>query len=87
MLKITSVYFHGRQKNNFICYCDIIFEGQLKVNNLKIVRNSRDKIIICFPARKNENNESVDIAHPVNPCFRKKITSQVREILEWLAKK
>ena len=54
------------------------FDNCFVVHDIKIIQGE-DKLFIAMPSRKTPDNEFKDIAHPINPEMREKLSDMVLE--------
>jgi stage V sporulation protein G len=59
-------------------YVTVTFDDCFVVHNLKII-NGQFGRFVAMPSRKTRDGEFKDIAHPINPDFRKKIQARILE--------
>jgi len=56
----------------------VTFDNCFVVHDIKIIEGE-EKLFIAMPSRKTPDNEFKDIAHPINPEMREKISSMILE--------
>lgn len=56
----------------------VTFDNCFVVHDIKIIQGE-DKLFIAMPSRKTPDNEFKDIAHPINPEMREKLSDMVLE--------
>ena len=56
----------------------VTFDNCFVVHDIKIIQGE-DKLFIAMPSRKTPDNEFKDIAHPINPETREKLSDMVLE--------
>ena len=59
----------------------VTFDNQLAVHDIKVI-NTKDKLFIVMPSRKNPDNTYRDIVHPINADFRALLEKAVIEAYE-----
>lgn len=59
----------------------VTFDDQLAVHDIKVI-NTKDKLFIVMPSRKNPDNTYRDIVHPINAEFRASLEKAVLEAYE-----
>ena len=59
----------------------VTFDDQLAVHDIKVI-NTKDKLFIVMPSRKNSDNTYRDIVHPINAEFRASLEKAVLEAYE-----
>ena len=59
----------------------VTFDDQLAVHDIKVI-NTKDKLFIVMPSRKNPDNTYRDIVHPINGDFRAVLEKAVIEAYE-----
>ncbi|MBE6670990.1 MAG: septation regulator SpoVG [Ruminococcaceae bacterium] len=59
----------------------VTFDNQLAVHDIKVI-NTKDKLFIVMPSRKNADNTYRDIVHPINADFRALLEKAVIEAYE-----
>ena len=64
-VKVRKLFDEGPMK----AIVSVTFDGQLAVHDIKVI-NARDKYFIVMPSRKNPDDTSRDIVHPINSQFR-----------------
>lgn len=87
-MKVTRIrYRKSATDERVLAECDIVFDDELKVNNIRVRQGDRG-VFVCMPFyRRSEevgtNGETkskfLDTVHPVNESFRKYLTSVVLE--------
>ena len=56
----------------------VTFDNSFVVHDIKII-DSGEKLFIAMPSRKTPDNEFKDIAHPINPDMRQKLSDMILE--------
>ena len=56
--------------------CSVTFDNQFAVHDVKIIL-ARDHYFVVMPSKKNPDGSFRDVAHPINPSFRKELESVV----------
>lgn len=56
----------------------VTFDNEFVVHDIKIIEGD-DRLFIAMPSRKTPDNEFKDIAHPINPEMRKKLSDMILE--------
>ncbi len=64
--------------NKLKAYVTVTFDDCFVVHNLKII-NGQFGRFVAMPSRKTRDGEFKDVAHPINPDFRKKIQARILE--------
>ena len=54
------------------------FDNEFVVHDIKIIEGD-ERLFIAMPSRKTPDNEFKDIAHPINPDMRKKLSDMILE--------
>ena len=54
----------------------VTLDGQLALHDIKVI-NTRDKLFIVMPSRKNPDGTYRDIVHPINADFRAELEAAV----------
>jgi len=57
-------------------YVSVTFDGCFVVHNLKII-SGQSGVFIAMPSRRTKTGEYKDIAHPINPEFRRLVQTRV----------
>jgi stage V sporulation protein G len=81
-MKITQIvirkqFIDGPLKAIF----SVTFDDELVLHDVKLVE-SKEKKLIVMPNRKDSEGKYIDIAHPINSKFRKKLEEQVIKFYE-----
>ena len=71
-IKIRKLFDEGPMK----AIVSVTFDGQLAVHDVKII-NTKDKLFIVMPSRKNPDDTYRDIVHPINASFRSTLESAI----------
>ncbi len=56
----------------------VTFDNCFVVHDIKIIEGE-EKLFIAMPSRKTPDNEFKDIAHPINPEMREKLSKMILE--------
>lgn len=56
----------------------VTFDNEFVVHDIKIIEGD-ERLFIAMPSRKTPDNEFKDIAHPINPDMRKKLSDMILE--------
>ncbi len=56
----------------------VTFDNSFVVHDIKIIEGE-EKLFIAMPSRKTPDNEFKDIAHPINPDMRQKLSDMILE--------
>ena len=56
----------------------VTFDNCFVVHDIKIIAGD-EKLFIAMPSRKTPDNEFKDIAHPINPAMREKLSEMILE--------
>ena len=59
----------------------VTFDNQLAVHDIKVI-NTKDKLFIVMPSRKNQEGTYRDIVHPISADFRALVEQAVIEAYE-----
>ena len=76
-IKIRKTFEDGPMK----AIASVTFDSQLAVHDIKVI-NTKDKLFIVMPSRKNPDNTYRDIVHPINAEFRTLLEKSVIEAYE-----
>ena len=76
-IKVRKLFEEGPMK----AIVSVTFDGQLAVHDIKVI-NTKDKLFIVMPSRKNPDNTYRDIVHPINAEFRALLEKAVIEAYE-----
>ncbi|MBR6557791.1 MAG: septation regulator SpoVG [Clostridia bacterium] len=76
-IKIRKMFSDGPMK----AIVSVTFDDQLAVHDIKVI-NTRDKLFIVMPSRKNPDATYRDIVHPINADFRSMLEKSVLEAYE-----
>ena len=76
-IKIRKVFDESPMK----AIVSVTFDDQLAVHDIKVI-NTKDKLFIVMPSRKNPDNTYRDIVHPINGEFRALLEKAVLEAYE-----
>ncbi len=76
-IKIRKVF----DENPLKAIVSVTFDNQLAVHDIKVI-NTKDKLFIVMPSRKNADNTYRDIVHPINSDFRASLEKAVIEAYE-----
>ncbi len=71
-VKVRKLFDEGPMK----AIVSLTFDGQLAMHDIKVIQ-TRDKMFIVMPSRKNPDDTYRDIVHPINAEFRGKLESAV----------
>ena len=71
-IKIRKVFEDGPMK----AVVSATFDGQLAVHDIKVI-NTKDRLFIVMPSRKNPDGTYKDIVHPINAEFRSILEEKV----------
>ena len=70
-MRITAVVFRGETRNEFMTYVDVVFDGELVVKGMKIIKKKAEPgFILSMPSHKTQAGTYIDIAHPIRQEFR-----------------
>ena len=64
-VKVRQLFDEGPMK----AVVSLTFDGQLAMHDIKVIQ-TKDKMFIVMPSRKNPDNTYRDIVHPINAAFR-----------------
>jgi len=59
----------------------VTFDNEFVVHDIKIIEGE-ERFFIAMPSRKTPDNEFKDIAHPINPDMRQKLSDMILEKYE-----
>lgn len=59
----------------------VTFDNEFVVHDIKIIEGE-EKFFIAMPSRKTPDNEFKDIAHPIKPDMRQKLSDMILEKYE-----
>lgn len=76
-IKIRKIFDESPMK----AIVSVTFDDQLAVHDIKVI-NTKDKLFIVMPSRKNPDNTYRDIVHPINAEFRASLEKAVLEAYE-----
>ena len=76
-IKIRKIFDESPMK----AIVSVTFDDQLAVHDIKVI-NTKDKLFIVMPSRKNSDNTYRDIVHPINAEFRASLEKAVLEAYE-----
>lgn len=76
-VKVRKLFDEGPMK----AIVSLTFDDQLAIHDIKVIE-TRDKMFIVMPSRKNPDNTYRDIVHPINASFRGKLESVVLKAYE-----
>ena len=71
-VKVRKLFDEGPMK----AIVSLTFDAQLAMHDIKVIQ-TRDKMFIVMPSRKNPDDTYRDIVHPINAEFRAKLESAV----------
>lgn len=71
-VKVRKLFDEGPMK----AIVSLTFDQQLAMHDIKVIQ-TRDKMFIVMPSRKNPDDTYRDIVHPINAEFRAKLESAV----------
>jgi len=83
-MKITDVKVRkifGEEERTMRAVASVTFDGQFALHDVKII-NSRDRLFVVMPSRKNADGTFRDVAHPITQEFRNEIEAAVFEAYE-----
>ena len=76
-IKVRKIFDESPMK----AIVSVTFDDQLAVHDIKVI-NTKDKLFIVMPSRKNPDNTYRDIVHPINGEFRALLEKAVLEAYE-----
>ena len=76
-IKIRKVFDDSPMK----AIVSVTFDNQLAVHDIKVI-NTKDKLFIVMPSRKNPEGTYRDIVHPISADFRALVEKAVIEAYE-----
>ena len=71
-VKVRKLFDEGPMK----AIVSLTFDAQLATHDIKVIQ-TKDKMFIVMPSRKNPDDTYRDIVHPINAEFRAKLESAV----------
>ena len=71
-VKVRKLFDEGPMK----AIVSLTFDAQLAMHDIKVIQ-TKDKMFIVMPSRKNPDDTYRDIVHPINAEFRAKLESTV----------
>ncbi len=71
-VKVRKLFDEGPMK----AIVSLTFDNQLAMHDIKVIQ-TKDKMFIVMPSRKNPDDTYRDIVHPINAEFRAKLESVV----------
>lgn len=71
-VKVRKLFDEGPMK----AIVSLTFDAQLAMHDVKVIQ-TKDKMFIVMPSRKNPDDTYRDIVHPINAEFRAKLESAV----------
>ena len=78
-MKITDIKFRKYYTDGLMrAIVSITFDDALALHDVKII-NSKDKMLLVMPSRKNSEGAYKDIVHPISSQFRAYIEATVFE--------
>jgi stage V sporulation protein G len=78
-MEITDIRIKKVESDNKLrAYVTVTFDDCFVVHNLKII-NGQFGRFVAMPSRKTRDGEFKDIAHPINPDFRRKLQDRILE--------
>jgi stage V sporulation protein G len=75
-MEITEIRVHLRGEDKLKAFATVTFDACFVVRNLKIISGAKG-LILCMPSRKQPDGTYRDIAHPINPEFRKVLEDRI----------
>ncbi len=76
-VKVRKLFYDGPMK----AIVSVTFDDQLAVHDIKVI-NTKDKLFIVMPSKKNPDGTYRDIVHPINAEFRTLLEKAVIEAYE-----
>jgi len=76
-IKIRKTFTDGPMK----AVVSVTFENALAVHDVKII-NTREKLFIIMPSKKNPDGTFKDIVHPINAEFRSYLETSILKAYE-----
>ena len=82
-MKITDIRLRliPNEDSKLKAVASITIDDCFVVHDIKVI-NTKDKLFIVMPSRKNADNTYRDIAHPINADFRTSLEKAVIEAYE-----
>ena len=65
-VRVRKIFEEGPMK----AIVSLTFDAQLAMHDIKVIQ-TKDKMFIVMPSRKNPDNTYRDIVHPINAQFRR----------------
>ena len=76
-IKVRKTFDNGPMK----AVVSVTFDDQLAVHDIKVI-NTKEKLFIVMPSKKNPDDTYRDIVHPINAQFRALLEKAVIEAYE-----
>ncbi|MFE7817839.1 septation protein SpoVG family protein [Priestia megaterium] len=76
-LTITDIKMKIKDGNGMKAICNIIVNGMIALNDIRIVENRSGKLMVAMPSKKMPGGKFKDMANPVNAEARKIIEDAV----------
>ena len=71
-VKVRKLFDEGPMK----AIVSLTFDAQLAMHDVKVIQ-TKDKMFIVMPSRKNPDDTYRDIVHPINAAFRSELEAAV----------
>ncbi|MBJ8109108.1 SpoVG family protein [Bacillus cereus group sp. TH204-1LC] len=76
-LVVTDVKMKIKDGNGMKAICNIVVNGMLALNDIRIVENRSGKLMVAMPSKKMGDGRFKDLANPVNAEARRIIEDAV----------
>ncbi|MES9681613.1 SpoVG family protein [Gottfriedia acidiceleris] len=74
---ITDVKMKIKDGNGMKAICNIVVNGMISLNDIRIVENQSGRLIVAMPSKKMPGGNFKDLANPVNAEARRIIEDAV----------
>ena len=76
-MEITKVSIRLFKDNKLTAFASVEIDRCLVIHNIRIVKSSENKLVVCMPSRKDKMGDFRDIVHPTNKDFRDQLNARV----------
>lgn len=76
-LQVTDVRMKIRDGNGMVAICNIILNGMIALNDIRVIENREGKLMVAMPSKKMPDGKFKDMANPVNATARRIIEEAV----------
>lgn len=76
-MEITNIRIKKTPGKKLIGFADIELDNCIVIHNIRILKSKN--IFLGMPNKKNKKGEFLDVVHPSNTEFRKKLTKKIYE--------